>query len=340
VISVHILRIQFCFAPKLNHKILKSLNSFSDGHLDLGTGDSDSGVDGGGNSTGDGGRVPTPARSTDTSDAPQPTPLGTPANSSSTAEPGIEYIIVEPQGSAPSPASDTGAPATVTPTPIGSADLDFQTDQPAAIPGTTQPDSGEPDANEGDPSPSLESPERTAVEFGTPPQIPNDKPPTINQANAVVRSTTVWLGRAIMVLGPLFLSDPRVRAVWAAVNTVRWLAEYGPKIRSYLDKPKTLRALQDAVRDKRPGYEIHHIVEAQRWSEHPDRNGSRFPDRINSRENLVRIPYWKHIEISSRYSTPYSQLGGLTPREYLRGKSWKEQYEFGLEMLRDVGVLE
>lgn len=89
-----------------------------------------------------------------------------------------------------------------------------------------------------------------------------------------------------------------------------------------------------------PGYEVHHIVEAQRWSESPDGNWTRFPDRINSRQNLVRVPYWKHVEISSWYSRPNPRFGDSTPRNYLRGKSWEEQYRAGLQVLRDEGVLQ
>jgi hypothetical protein len=215
------------------------------------------------------------------------------------------------------------------------------------IQGFLLPDHGDPDwlfggsgANEGDPGPSPETSDATAAELGTPPLIPNDKLPTTKQANAVIRSTAVWLGRAMMVLGPLFSSDPRVRAVWAAVNAVRWLAEYGPKIVSYLDKPKSLRALQDAVDHSTLGYESHHIVEAQRWSEHPERNSDRFRDRINSRENLVRIPYWKHVEISSWYFHEKERIREYLSSRFLRGKSWDEQYRIGLEVLRKFGVLE
>jgi hypothetical protein len=32
-------------------------------------------------------------------------------------------------------------------------------------------------------------------------------------------------------------------------------------------------------------------------------------------------------------------LGNATPRDYLRGKSWQEQYAIGLEALRLFGVL-
>lgn len=242
-----------------------------------------------------------------------------------------------------SPTIDPAAPASGTPTPLDSADLDYQVAPPAALPATTEPTSGAgPEAaNESTPSaPNAQTPPTDVQPLAPSPQFPAERPQTSQQVNAILRSTAIWLGRAAAILGPLFSSDPRVRSVWMALEAIGWLAENSPKIVSYVDGPKSLSELQNAADDRGPGYEVHHIVEAQRWSEHPDSNWSRFPDRINSRENLVRVPYWKHVEISSRYSTPYSQLDGLTPREYLRGKSWKEQYEFGLHMLRDVGVLE
>ena len=60
---------------------------------------------------------------------------------------------------------------------------------------------------------------------------------------------------------------------------------------------------------------------------------------LDSRENLVRIPRWKHVEISSWYSRRNDDYGGLTPRDYLRGKGWNEQYAIGLEALQLFGVL-
>jgi hypothetical protein len=69
-------------------------------------------------------------------------------------------------------------------------------------------------------------------------------------------------------------------------------------------------------------------------------NRARFGDRrIDSRENLVRIPVLKHIDISAWYSTRNEDLGGLSPRDYLRDKSWEEQMRIGLNRLRDHMVL-
>jgi hypothetical protein len=106
-----------------------------------------------------------------------------------------------------------------------------------------------------------------------------------------------------------------------------------------LKRPGWRSKRQKAVDDQRFGYEIHHIVEAQFTSGNPLSNARLFPEQINSPENLVRVPYWKHIEISAWYSSRNSLYGNQTPREYLRGKSWKDQYDLGLEALRLFGIL-
>jgi len=118
-----------------------------------------------------------------------------------------------------------------------------------------------------------------------------------------------------------------------AIEATAWIVEYLPEIRSYyLDGAKSLAELQDAVDDPQPGYQTHHIVERQSGSVNEQSNALRFGSRLDSRENLVRIPKWVHVEISSWYSRKSKRFGGLTPRTYLRGKSWEQQYEIGLEL--------
>jgi hypothetical protein len=60
--------------------------------------------------------------------------------------------------------------------------------------------------------------------------------------------------------------------------------------------------------------------------------------------NIVPIPKLKHWEINSWLSKPnpkYKNDKGdeISPREYRRGKSWEERYQFSLDVLRDFGVL-
>jgi hypothetical protein len=108
-----------------------------------------------------------------------------------------------------------------------------------------------------------------------------------------------------------------------------------PYIHSYFDPPKTLEDLRHNIG---PGYDEHHIVE--RWSR---RNG--IPEEwIESPDNIVPIPKHKHWEINSWLSKPnpkYKNDKGdeISPREYMRGKSWEERYQFSLDVLRDFGVL-
>jgi hypothetical protein len=60
---------------------------------------------------------------------------------------------------------------------------------------------------------------------------------------------------------------------------------------------------------------------------------------IDSRENQVRIPVLKHIDISAWYSKGNDDFGGQSPRDYLRDKDWDEQMRVGLDRLRKHKVL-
>jgi hypothetical protein len=169
-----------------------------------------------------------------------------------------------------------------------------------------------------------------------PPRIPSEQPRSSQDRNQIARRSAEWLARGF-ALG-FELAEP----YWQLLRTTSWLSEALPGILSYRDPPKTLEELQDAVSQRsRAGYQDHHIVESQYGSDHDLANSRRFRPRLETRENLVRIPYWKHVEISTWYSTqntarPYN---GQSPRDYLRGKSWDEQYEMGLDVLRQFGVL-
>jgi hypothetical protein len=82
------------------------------------------------------------------------------------------------------------------------------------------------------------------------------------------------------------------------------------------------------------GEDYHHIVEqSARSSEITDA-------MLQSTSNIVKIPRLLHEEINAIYATP-RLLGGvnITPRDYLRGKSYQERYELGLTILREVGAL-
>jgi hypothetical protein len=170
------------------------------------------------------------------------------------------------------------------------------------------------------------------------PRIPAEPPDTAQERNSIVRRAAQWLASAAAA-GASVVPDVRIRAFFYLLEATAWIVAYLPEIESYLDDPKTLEALQQAVADRQPGYQIHHIVETQYNSNREDNNARRFADRLEARENRVLIPTWKHVEISSWYSTHNDAYGGLTPRAYLRGRSWEQQYEVGLRTLRLYGVL-
>ncbi|QBR70670.1 hypothetical protein CU048_04570 [Beijerinckiaceae bacterium] len=113
-----------------------------------------------------------------------------------------------------------------------------------------------------------------------------------------------------------------------------WLYDKYPYIKSYLDKPKSLEELQRNVGKLEKGYEVHHIVEQTS----AERDGYSRED-IDAPDNLVRIPTLKHWEITGWYMAPRKDYSGLSPREYLRGKSWDVRRKVGLDALRKFEVL-
>jgi hypothetical protein len=92
--------------------------------------------------------------------------------------------------------------------------------------------------------------------------------------------------------------------------------------------------LQQAVAPPKAGYEIHHIVEQTPAEQEGYRRSL-----IDGPDNLVRIPTLKHREITGWYQTGNKEFGGLSPRDYLRGKTWEERTSVGLGALIDHEVL-
>lgn len=108
-------------------------------------------------------------------------------------------------------------------------------------------------------------------------------------------------------------------------------------IKTANDPSRSLDELQEAVGlPSNDGYHDHHIAEqkAARDAGYPE-------SLIQSRDNLVRIPIIKHIDITSYYATKIEQEDGsmLSPRESLKGKDFETRRQFGLDMLRRYGVL-
>ena len=82
----------------------------------------------------------------------------------------------------------------------------------------------------------------------------------------------------------------------------------------------------------------HHVVE--RWSK---KDG--IPQSlIDSPDNTVPIPKIKHWDMNGWLDTPnedFKDSDGtkISPRQSMKGKSWEERYQFGLDVLKKFGVL-
>ena len=163
------------------------------------------------------------------------------------------------------------------------------------------------------------------------PHIPSVRPSSAQLRNKIIKEVAKWAVRAALretTMGPV------VGTILNAIEIASWLQEGYSYIRSYLDAPKSLDDLQQAVSDPQKGYDIHHIVEQTA----ADRSG--FPrSMIDAPENLVRVPALKHREITGWYMTKNADYGGVSPREYLRDKDWNERTRVGLDALTKYGVL-
>jgi hypothetical protein len=119
------------------------------------------------------------------------------------------------------------------------------------------------------------------------------------------------------------------------MRTVEWLRDWHDVVLAARDGPKPLQELMDGVGQTRPGYDVHHINEKKAAL----LDGYSLA-QINDPSNLVSIPRLKHYQITGWYSAPSVEFKGKSPREFLRGKSWKMRREVGLRALRKFGVLQ
>jgi len=153
------------------------------------------------------------------------------------------------------------------------------------------------------------------------PKIPPKRPPTTREQNSVIKEVAGWLAKNGI-------------AAAEVVARASWLYQAYPYIDAYLDAPKSLDELQELARSPEKGYDIHHMVEQT-----PAANDG-FPRALIQRDdNLVRIPTLKHWEINAWFQRLNDDYGGMSPREYLRGKDWDERQRVGLDALIRYGVL-
>ncbi len=162
-----------------------------------------------------------------------------------------------------------------------------------------------------------------------PPKIPPKLPETKQAINNFLKAAAYWLADALL------LDEPAGALYLVGLRATEWLVDnYLPYIIAYFDKPKSLAELQQDF-SSLLGYNIHHIVE---WKSAKDDG---FPESMyDAPDNLARIPTLTHWLITGWYMTKNDEFGGVSPRDYLRGKSWDERVRVGKMALVLYGVLQ
>jgi hypothetical protein len=166
---------------------------------------------------------------------------------------------------------------------------------------------------------------------GDAPPIPEQEPETRHDLNEFAKQAAWWAAKAL----GREAANPAVGSFLNLIDLAYWGYKAAPYVRSYLDEPKSLDELRDAVSTAAKGYDIHHIVEKQAAKD------ANYPSQmIEGPDNLVRIPTLKHWQITGWYMRANSKFDGLSPREYLNDKNWAERTRVGQEALIEFGVLE
>jgi hypothetical protein len=150
------------------------------------------------------------------------------------------------------------------------------------------------------------------------PYVPNERPATAQERNAIIKEVAK-------------VPSSELRRVF---ESAPWLYSHEAEIRAYQDPPKSLEELQQDASERKPGYDIHHLVEQT-----PAAQEGYPRSMIDAPENLVRIPRLKHWELNGWYQTPVEDYDRLTPREYLRGRTWDEKVKAGIRGLMERGLL-
>lgn len=71
----------------------------------------------------------------------------------------------------------------------------------------------------------------------------------------------------------------------------------------------------------------HHVVEQSKEAQFGRA-------RINSLDNVIRIPAKVNQDLNAYYSSKQDFTEGLTVRNWLKGQSWQKQMSFGMNALR------
>jgi hypothetical protein len=81
------------------------------------------------------------------------------------------------------------------------------------------------------------------------------------------------------------------------------------------------------------GYDYHHIVPQG------GANASKIsPEQLHSTENMIRVPRLLHEAITEAYASP-SKVPGMSIRQWLATQSFEVQYEAGVQIMRELGIV-
>lgn len=155
---------------------------------------------------------------------------------------------------------------------------------------------------------------------GLPPKVPDEPPPTTRERNSF----------GVAVANFLYHATPAT----SDHEMLVWLYDQAnDRIVAYLEPTRALDELYAQGREPKAGYDLHQIVE-----QGPAR-GIFDDELIDSPDNVVLIPTYRHWEITAWYSRKNLKYGNMSPRDFLRTESWAYRRKFGLKVLRDFGVL-
>lgn len=120
------------------------------------------------------------------------------------------------------------------------------------------------------------------------------------------------------------------------VNASRGLKSYASLPKGF-DPAKgfaTFEDFKDAFGSAGEGQAWHHVVEQTINS------GKFSAELLHNPANLLKLPHGKgsiHAKVSGFYSSRPPFADGLTVREWLSKKSFKEQFEFGIQRIKELG---
>jgi hypothetical protein len=81
------------------------------------------------------------------------------------------------------------------------------------------------------------------------------------------------------------------------------------------------------------GYQYHHIVEE-------GVNDGIIPaGQLQNTDNIIRIPTLLHEEISAVYGRAAPDAPTMSLRQWLKGQPYQTQYDWGLKIMRELGIL-